>query len=33
MVLIRAAGINGTLLFAPSPWIAASGVDKDSDEK
>jgi hypothetical protein len=33
IILIRAAGINGTLLPQPGPWIAASGVVKDSDEK
>jgi hypothetical protein len=32
VVLIRVAGANGTTLPAPGPWIAASGVAKDSDD-
>lgn len=32
VVLVRIAGVNGTALPAPGPWIAASGVSKDSDE-
>jgi hypothetical protein len=32
VVLVRIAGINGTPLPAAGPWIAASGVAKDSDE-
>jgi hypothetical protein len=32
VILIRVAGVNGTTLPAPGPWIAASGVAKDSDD-
>jgi hypothetical protein len=31
LVLIRAAAFNGTPLPAPGPWIAATGLAKDSD--
>lgn len=31
IVLIRAAAFNGTPLPAPGPWIAATGLIKDSD--
>jgi len=31
IVLIRAAAFNGTPLPAPGPWIAATGLVKDSD--
>jgi hypothetical protein len=31
IVLIRAAAFNGTPLPAPGPWIAATGLAKDSD--
>jgi hypothetical protein len=32
IVLVRVAGVNGTTLAAPGPWIAVSGVAKDSDD-
>jgi hypothetical protein len=32
IVLVRVAGVNGTTLPAPTAWIAASGVAKDSDD-
>jgi hypothetical protein len=31
IVLIRAAAFNGTPLPAPGPWIAATGIAKDSN--
>jgi len=31
IVLIRATAFNGTPLPAPGPWIAATGLTKDSD--
>ena len=31
IVLIRATALNGTPLPAPGPWLAASGLVKDSD--
>jgi len=31
IVLIRAAAFNGIPLPAPGPWIAATGLAKDSD--
>ena len=31
IVLIRATAFNGTPLPAPGPWIAATGLSKDSD--
>jgi hypothetical protein len=31
MLLIRAAAFNGTPLLSPGPWIAATGLVKDSD--
>jgi hypothetical protein len=33
IVLVRVAGVNGTVLGAPGPWIAATGVAKDADDK
>jgi hypothetical protein len=33
IILVRVAGVNGTALPAPSPWIAASGVSKNSDDE
>jgi hypothetical protein len=30
-VLIRATAFNGTPLPAPGPWIAATGLAKNSD--
>lgn len=32
IILVRVAGVNGTTLSAPGPWIAASAVAKDSDD-
>jgi hypothetical protein len=32
VVLVRVAGINGTVLGAPSAWIAATSVAKDADD-
>jgi hypothetical protein len=32
VILVRVAGVNGTTLPAPGPWIAASSVSKDSDD-
>lgn len=32
IILVRVAGVNGSTLPGPGPWIAASGVAKDSDE-
>lgn len=32
IILVRIAGLNGTALAAPGPWVAASGVSKDSDD-
>ena len=32
IILVRIAGVNGNALPAPGPWIAASGVSKDSDD-
>jgi len=32
IILLRIAALNGTALAAPGPWIAASGVSKDSDD-
>jgi hypothetical protein len=32
-VLVRAAGVNGTVLAAPTAFIAATGLVKDADEK
>jgi hypothetical protein len=32
IILVRIAGVNSTALAAPGPWIAASGVSKDSDD-
>ena len=32
VILVRIAGVNGNALPAPGPWIAASGVSKDSDD-
>ena len=31
IVLIRATALNGTPLPAPGPWLAATGLTKDSD--
>jgi hypothetical protein len=33
IILVRIAALNGTALAAPGPWIAASGVSKDSDHE
>jgi hypothetical protein len=33
IILVRVAGVNGTALPAPGPWIAASGVSKNSDDE
>jgi hypothetical protein len=33
VVLIRVAGVNGTVLAGPSAFIAATGVVKDADDK
>jgi hypothetical protein len=33
IILVRIAGLNGNALPAPGPWIAASGVSKDSDDQ
>ena len=33
IVLVRVAALNGTALAAPGPWIAATGVAKDADDK
>jgi hypothetical protein len=33
IILVRVAGVNGTVLPAPSAWIAASSVSKDSDDE
>ena len=33
IVLIRATAFNGTSLPAPGPWIAATGLTKDSDSE
>ena len=33
IVLVRAAGVNGTVLAAPTAFIAATGLVKDADEK
>jgi hypothetical protein len=33
IVLVRVAGVNGTVLAAPSAFIAATGVVKDADDK
>jgi hypothetical protein len=30
--LVRVAGVNGTVLAAPSAWIAATSVAEDADE-
>ena len=32
IILLRIAALNGTALAAPGPWIAVSGVSKDSDD-
>jgi hypothetical protein len=32
VVLVRAAGVNGTVLGAPGPWIAATSLAKDTDD-
>jgi hypothetical protein len=32
VILVRVAGVNGATLSSPGPWIAASGVAKDSDD-
>ncbi len=32
VVLVRVAGVNGTVLAAPTAWIAATGVIKDADD-
>jgi hypothetical protein len=32
IILVRIAAVNGNALPAPGPWIAASGVSKDSDD-
>jgi hypothetical protein len=32
IILVRIAGVNGTMLPAAGPWIAASSVSKDSDD-
>ena len=32
-ILVRVAGVNGNALPAPGPWIAASGVSKNSDDE
>lgn len=32
IILVRIAGVNGNALPAAGPWIAASGVSKDSDD-
>jgi hypothetical protein len=32
VILVRVAGTNGTLLTAPGPWIAATGVAKDPEQ-
>jgi hypothetical protein len=32
IVLVRVAGVNGTVLAAPSAWIAATSVAKDADD-
>jgi hypothetical protein len=31
-VLVRVAGVNGTVLAAPSAWIAATSIAKDADD-
>ena len=33
IILVRVAGVNATALPAPGPWIAASGVSKNSDDE
>jgi hypothetical protein len=33
IILVRVAGVNGTALPAPGPWIAASGASKNSDDE
>jgi hypothetical protein len=33
IILVRVAGVNGTALPAPGPWIAASGVSKNSEDE
>ena len=33
VVLVRVAGVNGTLLPAPSAWIAASGINSTSTDQ
>ncbi len=33
IILVRVAGVNGTVLPAPGPWIAATGVAKDTDHE
>jgi hypothetical protein len=33
IVLVRVAGVNGTVLAAPSAFIAATGLVKDADDK
>jgi len=33
IIRVRVAGVNGTALPAPGPWIAASGVTKISDDE
>jgi hypothetical protein len=33
IVLVRVAGVNGNVLAAPGPWIAATGVAKDADDQ
>jgi hypothetical protein len=33
IILVRVAGVNGTALPAPGPWIAASGLSKNSDDE
>jgi hypothetical protein len=33
VVLVRVAGLNGTVLAAPSAFIAATGLVKDADDK
>jgi hypothetical protein len=33
IVLVRVAGLNGTVLAAPSAFIAATGLVKDADDK
>jgi len=32
-VLVRVAGVNGTVLAVPSAFIAATGLVKDADDK